>query len=405
MHVARLGKLKPASPSPWDRSLGLRFALAALLAALGLIAQVPRAKGAVLPPQGLYEQCAPSSATMDCGMRLRKMAAAGFRYVLNYTAWAGSAAQVRRYADQASAAGIKLIWPLNDVAWRDGTNLRQHYPMLGEDCGCTTNDGFKRFALGLVKHHRATWGFYIGDEVSPTPQSVAQVSALAQAVHGIAPGRPSLYVTLPRDDLAAQLQPFVGLADVAGTDFYPVGVGNALGEIHGVAATTRRLTAGRSGYAMVLQAFSWSQYDPRIAPRFPTRGEMRRMRDLALDAGRPRMLLWYSYNDLADFSAPGGRWSDLSAAAFAPHVRVRRLRSRCDARRFKFRIRVTAASAVRSVRVEADGRVIRRTARGGFRVAVRARSLRRGSHSIRIVASDRSGHRAHRSARFRSCRR
>ena len=42
------------------------------------------------------------------------------------------------------------------------------------------NAQFKQWALGLVKDHPATWGFYVGDELSPTSQNVSQTKALAK---------------------------------------------------------------------------------------------------------------------------------------------------------------------------------------------------------------------------------
>ena len=159
-----------------------RSARAAILALLGCIAifllLTPAPAKAALPPQGVYEQCAP--ATQDCGARLQTIADAGFQYVLNYTAWYGSAEQVRQYADEAQAAGIKLIWPLNDHAWRDGTDLRSYYRYLGPDCPCSTNAQFKQWALGLVKDQPATWGFYDGDELSTTSQKDYQTTFIEQ---------------------------------------------------------------------------------------------------------------------------------------------------------------------------------------------------------------------------------
>ena len=158
------------------------WARPALLALLGCIAALtlwgPARASAALPPQGVYEQCAPASD--DCGPRLQAIADAGFQYVLNYTAWYGSAEQVRNYADEAQAVGLKVIWPLNDHAWRDGTNLRSYYRYLGPDCPCSTNAEFKQWALGLVKDHPATWGFYVGDELSPTPQNISQTQGAGE---------------------------------------------------------------------------------------------------------------------------------------------------------------------------------------------------------------------------------
>jgi hypothetical protein len=327
------------------------LAAGALLALAG-----PGVARASLPPQGLYEQCAPNSSELDCGARLREMSDAGFKYVLNYTAWYGSAEQVRNYADQADAAGIELIWPLNDRAWRDGTDLVDHYRYLGPDCHCSSNADFKQFALGLVKDHPATWGFYIGDEVIPSQENIAQVAALSSEVGQIAPGKPTLYVTLPRHDLEQQLAPFAPLADIAGTDYYPVGLDPDLSRMPGVASTTRRVAAQHgSGSALVMQAFSWSQYEPQGSTLFPTRAEMLRMRNLGIRHGDPNLILWYAYNDILDSADAKAHWQDLRAAAFAPHIKLSRVPSGCARSRFKPRVTVSTASRLRSARAELDG--------------------------------------------------
>jgi hypothetical protein len=359
---------------------------------------------AALPPQGVYEQCAPNSTTVDCGQRLRMMADAGFQYVLNYTAWFGSAQQVRRYADQAQAAGIKLIWPLNDHAWRDGTDLRSHYRYLGPDCSCSSNSEFKQWALGLVKDRPATWGFYVGDELSPTAQNISQTKALASEVKSIAPNKPTLYVTIPNDNgvLTTQLEPFEQTADYVGADYYPVGAGDDLGNVLGYAADTRRL-AGQYGKRpmFVLQAFSWSQYFPSHRYRFPTRAEMQTMRDAAISAGDPQMMLWYAFNDVMDSSDPAGNWEDVKAAAFAPYVRVTGLSSKRCVKKLKARVSVRANSAIRKVRAKLDGRAVLKTQREQAKLP-RLR-LSGGRHVLRVTATDKQGKASAQVLRFRSC--
>jgi hypothetical protein len=359
---------------------------------------------AALPPQGVYEQCAPNSKTEDCGARLQTIADAGFKYVLNYTAWYGSAEQVRHYADEAQAAGLKLIWPLNDHAWRDGTDLRSHYDYLGRDCPCSNNSQFKQWALGLVKDHPATWGFYVGDELAPTPQNISQAKALANEVKSIAPNKPTLYVTIPNDNgvLTSQLEPFEQTADYVGGDYYPVGKGNNLDALSGYAEDTRQL-AGQYGRKpmFVLQAFSWSEYDPSYADRFPTRNEMQTMRDAAITNGDPQMLLWYAFNDVMDSSDPAGNWNDVKAAAFAPYVRVTGLSSRRCVSRLKARVSVRANAAIRKVRARLDGRAVLKTSREHAKLpSVR---LSRGRHVLRVNATDRQGKASEQVLRFRSC--
>lgn len=293
--------------------------IVAAVVALALGAAAPAAARPKLPPQGLYEQCAPNSETLNCGARLRKMRRAGFRYVLNYTAWFGTPQEVLHFADQAAHAGLKVIWPLNDPAWRNGTDLQRHYRFLGPHlCGCDGNADFLKSAIDLVRGHPATWGFYIGDEVHPTSENVEQVEWLAAEVKRLAPHRPTLYVAMPRDSLFEQLAPFAPLADMAGSDYYPVGSPDPLHGMRAVAETTRKL-AVRHGRrpVLVLQSFSWSQYGAGGRYRFPTRREMRRMRNYALFHGTPSMLLWYSFNDISRSKRPRAHWRALKRAAFS----------------------------------------------------------------------------------------
>ena len=384
-----------------------RSARAAILAALICVATLllwnPAPAKAALPPQGVYEQCAP--ATQDCGARLQTIADAGFKYVLNYTAWFGSAEQVRNYADEAQAAGIQLIWPLNDHAWRDGTDLRSYYRYLGPDCPCSTNAQFKQWALGLVKDNPSTWGFYVGDELSPTTQNVSQTKTLAGEVKAIAPNRPTLYVTIPNDNgvLTSQLEPFEQAADYVGADYYPVGKGNNLDATSGYADDTRQLAAqnGRKP-VFVLQAFSWSEYEP--APdRFPTRAEMQSMRDMAISSGDPQMMLWYAFNDVMDSSDPAGNWNDVKAAAFAPYVTVTGVSGKRCVPRLKAKVSVRANSAIRKVRAKLDGRSVMKTRRENSRLP--RLHLRGGRHKLRVRATDGQGKVAVRSLRFRICAR
>ena len=380
-----------------------RAALLALLACITtLILWNPTPASAALPPQGVYEQCAP--ATQDCGARLKTIADAGFQYVLNYTSWFGSPEQIRNYADEAQALGIRLIWPLNDHAWRDGTDLRDYYRYLGPDCPCDSNAEFKQWALGLVKDHPATWGFYVGDELSPTSTNISQTKALANEVKSIAPNKPTLYVTIPNDDgvLTSQLEPFEETADYVGADYYPVGKGNSLDALSGYAEDTRQLAAQHGRRPMfVLQAFSWSEYESGAADRFPTRGEMQTMRDSAIASGDPQMMLWYAFNDVMDSSDPAGNWQDVKAAAFAPYVRVTGVPGKRCVTRLKAKVSVRANTAIRKVRAKLDGRSVLKTSRENSRLP--RLQLRGGRHVLRVTATDRQGKAAAHTLRFRIC--
>ncbi len=285
-----------------------------LILLIALLCLAPAAPAsAAIPPQGIYEACAPEAPGGVCASRLATIRAAGFRYVLDYSAWYGSPAQVLAYADAAAALGLKLIWPLNGPAWRGLASFGATYSSLAEHSSALSSDQLAALAIGLVANHPATWGFYIGDELPPAEAS--RVQALGAAVRALAPSKPQLYVARPGN---AQLQPFLPFADVAGVDTYPVGSGDphvwqAARGAHAIAVAAGVRTA------IVLQDFSWSQYRPAsLAPAYPSERTLRTMRDAAIRDGDPSMILWYSYQDILRSDAPQQRWRELTRAAFAP---------------------------------------------------------------------------------------
>lgn len=267
---------------------------------------------AALPPQGLYEGCAPRSAGDACVARLVEIRAAGFRYVLNYSSWYGSPGEVLRYADAAAALGLQLIWPLNHPAWRGSGSLGATYPDIAEGRPQRSDPETLTQAISLIADHPATWGFYIGDEI-PVAEA-GQVATLSAAVRRLAPGKPQLYVARPG---AALLEPFAPFADLAGVDTYPIGSGDPQVK---QAARTARAVAAESGAqtAMVLQAFSWSQYRPADPPHYPDARSLRAMRDAAIRHADPGLILWYSYQDILRSDHPQQHWCELTWAAFAP---------------------------------------------------------------------------------------
>jgi hypothetical protein len=311
-----------AQPSPPDgRGSGVPREIAPSAAVDG----VPTSPA--IPPQGLYEGCAPGGSD-GCAARLETIRAAGFRYVLNYSSWYGSREDVLRYADAAAALGLQLIWPLNHPAWRGLGSLGATYPGMsaaysgGAGFEPISNPAFLARAISLVAGHPATWGFYVGDEVPPS--EAASVAALSEAVRWLAPGRPQLYVARPG---AALLEPFASLVDVAGVDAYPIGSGDP--PVRRVARTARAVAADAGvGTALVLQAFSWSQYRPGSEPsHYPGVRRLRAMRDAAIRNGDPSLILWYSYQDILRSDRPRRRWCELAWAAFSPPPRPSRLGS------------------------------------------------------------------------------
>ncbi len=272
------------------------------------------AAGRSLPPQGLYESCDVQYQLDACEQRLRAASDAGFRVVLNYQQFLADRDHILAYAAAAQAAGIKLVWPLKDAPWWSGSGLRSAYPALARDCACTSDGQFLAWVVDLVRWLPATWGYYVGDETPPT--YAARVRQLAARVRALDPVHPRLFVGDGED--IGSVSPFSAAADVLGGFVYPVGTPRPLSTVASVSDGMTRLARGRKRPAVVLQAFSWGQYpDPgaRFHAVWPTRRQLRTERDLALAAGRPRLLLWYSLFDIARSDDPERHWGDLVWAA------------------------------------------------------------------------------------------
>jgi hypothetical protein len=346
-----------------------------------------------LPPQGVYEACGPAESGQKCLDRLAHIRGGGFTLVLNYRQWWASAEDIRRYAETADRLGMKIIWPFDSAPWRMGGDLRARYPELAASCGCSDNESFKRYVVGLVKDLPATWGYYVGDEV-PQDQH-AQAKAFADQIKALDPTHPTLYVSLevPATQ-GANLASFADTADVLAGDYYPVGgtdpvdsVGTVAGDVGRVASTN----AKPSG--MVLQAFSWEMYPEKqgVGHQWPTAAEMQRMRDLSLERARPSLILWYSYFDIVGSSDPARHWDDLVAAAFAPlppaPAPVAAPKASLDVpSRFRVRKR-TARRQLLRWRLEGSERAelaVFRLARGG-RVPVKRTKLRGRSGRVALA--------------------
>jgi hypothetical protein len=88
-----------------------------------------------------------------------------------------------------------------------------------------------------------------------------------------------------------------------------------------------------------------------------------------------------------------------------PRIRVRTVGGppRCVRRARTFRIRVTDATQLASVRISVDGRLVRKAAVNRVDVRLRGRALRRGKHRLRVVAVDGAGNRTVLQRRFTAC--
>jgi hypothetical protein len=267
---------------------------------------------------GVYENCSLNKNIATCFSHLDDMAAAGFKLVINYPELYGDASSQKAYLDHAQSVGMKVIIALNKPELYNGKDLSSVFPNLVETCNCSNNRDFIRYVVNLVKNHPALWGYYIGDEVDPANHD-AMKSGLADVVHQTDPTHPRLFIDSPGHPIGVwhQNSPFFDTAEVIGTDFYPIRDNSpqypTLGQAGTVASGTQAYAnAHREDSAMVLQAFSYSNYNIPGTP-YPTADQMEYTLSQTLTYSHPRMILWYSYYDTMSSDNPTQHWSDLKS--------------------------------------------------------------------------------------------
>ncbi|HTK10444.1 MAG TPA: hypothetical protein VL485_24950 [Ktedonobacteraceae bacterium] len=306
-----------------------------IILVLGRVILAPQLKALITPPNqgvgplpvqpatgpsdgyGLYESCSPNEPSV-CLSHLNTMAAAGFKLVIDYDQLSGDAAFQKTYLDHAQSVGMKVIVSFSDPDFYNGSNLRSDFPALAATCECNSNEGFITYAVSLVKNNPALWGYYIGDEVDASDHDQMKTD-LADVVHQADPNHPRLFIDNPGHSVSVWHgnSPFYDTAEVIGTDFYPIRDNSpgypTLEQTGEVAAGVQAYAdAHNEGSAMVLQAFSYSNYDIPGQP-YPTVAQMKYMLSQTLANSHPRLILWYSYYDTMSSNDATQHWDDLKS--------------------------------------------------------------------------------------------
>jgi hypothetical protein len=287
----------------------------------------PPVVSSVAPSEGygIYESCGQHDAPMEtCLSHLNDMAAAGFKFVINYDELYGDASFQEAYLARAQSLGMKVIFLLSNPAFYSKEDLSNVFPDLAKTCSCSDNSGFIKYLVNLVKNNPGLWGYYIGDEVDPKDHD-AMKSMVADVVHQQDPTHPRLYIDNPGNSVGVWRgnSPFFDTSEVIGTDFYPVRIDSPY---YPTIDQTSYIAGGAQGYAnahkedsaIVLQAFSYSNYGQAGSP-YPTADQMNYMLSQTLKYSSPRIILWYSYEDIMSSDNPQQHWKDLKAA-IASHM-------------------------------------------------------------------------------------
>jgi Domain of unknown function (DUF4434) len=237
---------------------------------------------------GIYEACDIRNKAAACKNNLTRMAAGGFKLVINYSQFVEnySEANVTAYLNKAAAVGMKVILAMKEEYWWDGTDLRDMFPKLAAKCNCADNEGFIQYIVKKFGSHPAVWGYYLGDETD-----VSQVNAwlpYARLVGETDPTRPRLMVYWAENDccepeLNPNLLEFADELDVLSGDYYPIGrTDPPLPTSYvGLYAKKLRDAADELGKTagIVLQSYALSQYDANcdvkpVCERFPTQAQL-----------------------------------------------------------------------------------------------------------------------------------
>jgi hypothetical protein len=304
-----------------------------------------------LPPQGVYDWCAPARSPDGCAGRLQRIGQAGFRAVVNGTVFNDISEQrIRAYAQQAANNGLKVIWPFNSLPFQNadpnGTDLLAAYPGIADGCNCSDNRGLFAHLVGILRGMPNTWGYYLADE--PGPSAHASLLAWVARVKALDPNHPRLIMgcgICGGGDPNGSNISWMGDLDVAlGTDAYPVvsGASDPQRAYNGVAQNVASVdrVATRAGRQQVVALQSWRWGDSAIdaptavpdpaATRFPTRDEIEAQRNAAMENAHPDLILWFTLTQVIGWE-PGQsltgwynppdtaqRWANLAGGAFAP---------------------------------------------------------------------------------------
>jgi hypothetical protein len=266
---------------------------------------------------GIFESCDQPMET--CLSHLNDIAAAGFKLVINYDMLYGDINFQEAYFNRAQSLGMKVILPLSNSAFYDGTDLNTVFPKIAAACNCNDNNGFIKYLVNLVKNQPALWGYYIGDELYPSDHN-AMKSKLADIVRQQDPNHPRLFIDEPARPVSVWRgnSPFFDTAEVIGTDFYPVRKVSpdypTIDQMANIASGTQAYAnAHKEDSAIVLQAYSRSNYSGAPGSSYPTAEQMNYMLSQTLKYSHPRVILWYSYYDTMSSDNPQQHWDDLKA--------------------------------------------------------------------------------------------
>ena len=158
--------------------------------------------------------------------------------------------------DTATRHGLRVIVHLDEVnafLWDHSRFARENYVAAFRE------------AVGTVKRHPATLGYYLVDEPTPTPENAQKIEIAKKIIEALDPERPGFSCLLGNyDDLFRQVGYHVLLVDI-----YPVYTQRLQGDVlHGYISAVdhaREVAAGKPVW-VIPQCFGFGKPQPRAIP-------------------------------------------------------------------------------------------------------------------------------------------
>ena len=311
---------------------------------------------ATAPLEGIFENCPLDTAMPLCTQRLTVMRAGGIRVVV-VPGWGASLTSLMEYAAAAHALGMSVMWELSNPGWwreaPTSTDMAGYFPAFATRCGCNQNGPLLSYLIGWLGALPGTYGYYAADDSMLSPGDRAGVAAYVSQIKQSDPRHAVLIGSFG----LGQSQEYEGIADMIGTEIYPVTTTSLLpvdahrGAWNSVAQTASRAqqaaaTAHKQS-AFILQAFTWgdniedgtavgacSSGEDNLACyaalQYPSRVAQLELRNEIVLHAHPKLILWWSfpgtygqagddtYSIYPTGAQAGLRWAGLSAAIKAP---------------------------------------------------------------------------------------
>ena len=337
------------------RLLTIVVALAAAVASIaGLGAGA--AAAAVLPPEGIFENCNLDIEMATCVQRLQVMHQGGMEVVV-IPADDGSPSSDATYAATAQSFGMSVMWELaSELWWRDpwtSTGMVGQFPGYAAACGCTEDGPLLDYVVHWLAGLPGTYGYYAVDDTMIAPGDQTGVSAYMQRIRQQDPSH-TLMIGAADETQAQQYQ---SMADTIGTEIYPITTSSVMpvaanqdtwGSVAQWAKDTQQMANGAGKQsAFILQAFTWgdnladgqaigacSTSDSQLSCyqklRYPSSAEQLQLRNEILLNAHPRLILWWSfpgtfgqavgdtYSIYPTGAQAAARWNGLASAVQAP---------------------------------------------------------------------------------------